>query len=200
MSRRRSRTGGRTLVEFRFMIHAVQLEHLLSISADLKRRNDKEIVNRAAVVFLMAVWQTHAEAVAQDAVEKIAGQPGSPVRLSTPNSKKVDDLFEKAVGLKNVSQYWRWRGMTAARARTRLNKILELRHEIAHKGRTKARLQKAQQAHPRDVRGRTRVMGGVESDAFRQALRAGRCTRSFTSLRRQGAPGSARLAANVTEA
>lgn len=143
MSRRRSRTGGRTLVEFRFMIHAVQVEHLLSISADLKRRNDKEIVNRAAVVFLMAVWQTHAEAVAQDAVEKMAGQAGSPVRLSTPNSRKVDDLFEKAIGLKNVSQYWRWRGMTAARARTRLNKILELRHEIAHKGRAKARFQTA---------------------------------------------------------
>lgn len=141
MSGRRSRTGSRTLVEFFFMIHAAEVEHLLSISAGLRQRNDREVINRASVVFLMALWQTHAEAVARDAAEKIAGHAGSPVRLSTPNSRNVDDLFEKSLGLKNISQYWRWRGMTAAKARTKLNKILELRHEIAHKARSKTRLQ-----------------------------------------------------------
>lgn len=140
MNGARTRKGGRTLVEFVFMIHAREVEHLLGISANLKRRSDREVVNRASVVFLMAVWQTYVEAVIDDAIAKMPSPPSvsSSTRLSTPSPDRIDELFEKRLGIKTVSQHWKWRGMTPDRAHRKLNAILKLRHQIAHKARTKA--------------------------------------------------------------
>jgi hypothetical protein len=113
------------------MIHVAEVEHLLAISAQQRRLRDAEIINRAAVVFLMAVWQTYVEALADDAFTH---------RVSTPSPQKIDALFEKVLGIKAVSQSWKWRGMTADRARRRLEEILALRHQIAHKARVKGQV------------------------------------------------------------
>lgn len=116
------------------MIHIAEVEHLLAISAQQRRSSDGEVINRATVVFLMAVWQTYVEALADEA---------STYRLSTPSPQKIDALFEKVLGLKAISQSWRWRGMTPDRARRRLLEILALRHQIAHKARVKGSVRRS---------------------------------------------------------
>jgi hypothetical protein len=138
----KSRPVGRPLVEFVFMAHVAEVEHLLSLSTKQKRRRDAEVINRAAVVFLVAVWQTYVEALADDLSRLLTGST-TKERLNTPNSKNVDALFNNRFGLPSVSTFWRWRGMTCARARHRLDKILALRHQIAHKARVLAPVKKS---------------------------------------------------------
>lgn len=121
------------------MIHVREAEHLLKISARQRRRSDAEVINRAAVVFLVAVWQTYVEALSDELCALVGGSAAkaAPNRLNTPNSKNVDALFERLFCLKAVSNSWTWRGMTSGRARSELDSILALRHQIAHKARVR---------------------------------------------------------------
>lgn len=133
------------MVEFVFMIHVWEVEHLLKISARQKQRRDAEVINRAAVVFLVAVWQTYVEALADELCALVGGAAAkaAPNRLNTPNSKNVDALFKKLFGLSNVSSSWKWRGMTCGRARSKLDGILALRHQIAHKARLRGTVRRS---------------------------------------------------------
>lgn len=55
-------------------------------------------------------------------------------RLNTPKTAQIDELFLKAVGISTMSSSWRWDRTTAAAARTKLDKFVELRGSIAHRG------------------------------------------------------------------
>jgi hypothetical protein len=57
-------------------------------------------------------------------------------KLNTPKSANIDELFATAIGLPSVSSAWRWGGMPAARARTKLDKYITLRGAIAHRGKS----------------------------------------------------------------
>ncbi|MCX7168512.1 MAG: HEPN domain-containing protein [Rhodocyclales bacterium] len=66
-------------------------------------------------------------------------------KLNTPKHKNIDELFEVAIGLSNVSSKWVWaRKQTAVKAREKLDKFVELRGEIAHRGKAKTSVTKAQ--------------------------------------------------------
>ncbi len=66
-------------------------------------------------------------------------------KLNTPKTSNIDDLFEKTLGLKNISSNWRWsRKLTINGAREKLDKFIELRGEIAHRGQPADSVKKAQ--------------------------------------------------------
>lgn len=66
-------------------------------------------------------------------------------KLNTPKHRNIDELFEAAIGLSNVSSKWVWaRKLTAAKAREKLDNFVELRGEIAHRGKAKTSVTKAQ--------------------------------------------------------
>jgi hypothetical protein len=66
-------------------------------------------------------------------------------KLNTPKHKNIDALFESAIGLANISLKWRWaKKLTAEKARQKLDKFVELRGEIAHRGKAKTSVTKAQ--------------------------------------------------------
>jgi hypothetical protein len=129
------------------MIHVAEVKHLLTISQQQTRLRDAEVINRAAVVFLMAVWQTYVEALADETLAETLSHPPStptpPTRISTPSAERIDALFERLLGVSALSRSWRWRGMTTDRARRKLRQILALRHQIAHKARTKTRVRRS---------------------------------------------------------
>ena len=55
-------------------------------------------------------------------------------KLNTPKSGNIDALFESAIGLPNVSVKWVWsKKLTAAKARSKLDRFVTLRGEIAHR-------------------------------------------------------------------
>ncbi len=53
--------------------------------------------------------------------------------LNSPKAAQVDDLFDKSIGLKNISKKWSWRGRTATRSRADLDSLVSLRGSIAHR-------------------------------------------------------------------
>ena len=54
-------------------------------------------------------------------------------KLNTPKSAQVSELFEKLVGFPNLSSHWRWSSLTSATARDRLDALVTLRGQIAHR-------------------------------------------------------------------
>lgn len=55
-------------------------------------------------------------------------------RLNTPKSDRIDELFQDALGIPKVSSGWYWPGMSAEQARRKLDRYVELRGAIAHRG------------------------------------------------------------------
>lgn len=57
-------------------------------------------------------------------------------RFHNPTSNKIDELFKKALDLKEVSENWCWRSMSKKRASERLDDYVNRRHDIAHRVKT----------------------------------------------------------------
>ncbi len=64
-------------------------------------------------------------------------------RLNTPKASQIDDLFLRALGIPKVSSSWSWPGMSADSARAKLDKYVELRGAIAHRGSAARSVKKA---------------------------------------------------------
>lgn len=65
-------------------------------------------------------------------------------KLNTPKSGNIDELFESAIGLTDVSKSWHWEKMPVAKARTKLDGFITLRGAIAHRGAAADRVKKSQ--------------------------------------------------------
>jgi len=66
-------------------------------------------------------------------------------KLNTPKWQNIDELFESAIGLSDTSSSWRWsKKLTVEKARGKLDKFVALRGEIAHRGKAKTSVSKAQ--------------------------------------------------------
>ena len=80
-------------------------------------------------------------------------------RLNTPKSGQIDQLFSSAIGLTSVSDSWRWRRMSSAQAKAKLDRYVELRGAIAHRGAGSTAVQKWQVedyfGHVRRLAGKT---------------------------------------------
>ena len=53
--------------------------------------------------------------------------------FNTPKSANADALYRKALGIPEISRDWRWRGVPASTARSRLDRWVSLRGDIAHR-------------------------------------------------------------------
>lgn len=62
--------------------------------------------------------------------------------LHVPNTTKVDELFTALLGIKRTSSGWRWQRMSPKQATNTLDRLVALRHEIAHNVKTKTSVQK----------------------------------------------------------
>jgi len=62
--------------------------------------------------------------------------------FNTPSAKNIDDLFTKLIGLNNLSKSWSWHTITPASARRRLERLIKLRGDIAHKVKSKRPIHK----------------------------------------------------------
>jgi len=104
------------------------------IAADIKAdQNDLAMWDLAD-----AGWQTRAKGrLASLMVERNR-------RLNTPKSDQIDELFAAAIGLTSVSSSWRWKKMSVAQARAKLDDFVELRGAIAHRGAAAASVKKVQ--------------------------------------------------------
>lgn len=64
--------------------------------------------------------------------------------LNTPKSENIIRLFNDGLGIPDITQSWKWKPMTTAKAKTKLDKYVDLRNQIAHRGATLATVKKQQ--------------------------------------------------------
>ncbi|MGH9124257.1 MAG: HEPN domain-containing protein [Acidimicrobiales bacterium] len=55
-------------------------------------------------------------------------------RLNTPKSANIDEMFKITLGIPRISSFWYWSAMSAEQARGKLDRYVELRGAIAHRG------------------------------------------------------------------
>ncbi|EKQ6357972.1 hypothetical protein P6M11_000984 [Pseudomonas aeruginosa] len=64
--------------------------------------------------------------------------------FNTPKPSQVDELFKDALGIEKLSDCWKWDKTTAATAKAKLTKFVELRGAIAHRGKGDTAITKRQ--------------------------------------------------------
>lgn len=65
--------------------------------------------------------------------------------LNTPQSKHIDELFLEAIGIKKISDSWKGKTkMTAQAAQKKLDKFVDLRCSIAHRGQSSKSVQRTE--------------------------------------------------------
>lgn len=64
--------------------------------------------------------------------------------LNTPKSDNINDLFEKSLGINKISKQWRWKKMSSHQSTVKLDKYINLRGAIAHRGKAGETVQKQQ--------------------------------------------------------
>jgi hypothetical protein len=91
-------------------------------------------------------------------------------RLNTPKTEQIAELFASAIGLADVSDAWRWKKMSAVKAKAKLDKYVTLRGAIAHRGAAAAGVEKAQvQDYFRHVKRLVSKTGGRVNSHVRDA-------------------------------
>ena len=102
------------------------------LSKDIKKRIAKELKDEKNEI---EVWK-----LAGDGWRKLLESRFEDLKkernwnMNNPKSNKIDDLFLDAIGLKDVSNAWVWKRMTATQARSKLDNYVTLLGAIAHRG------------------------------------------------------------------
>lgn len=130
-------------------IAAEALEHIIkhsktsdTLPKELKKAIAKELKNDKNN---LAVWEVADEKwknYLQNRLEKL--QEDRNRKLNTPKSYIIEQLFVTAVGIKKVSNSWKWPSMSVLRAEKKLDKFVNLRGSIAHRGKSSESVTKAQ--------------------------------------------------------
>lgn len=105
------------------------------VAAELKKHNHE-----------LALWK-----IADDGWRKYLGDRLEALRgardrkLNTPKTANIDALFLSTVGIEQISKSWHWpKKMRPKRASEKLDKFVELRGAIAHRGQHSSSVTKAQ--------------------------------------------------------
>lgn len=150
-------------------------EHIAGVGRGRKR--DVEVLNKSAIIFLVACWEVYVEDVVESALTylmdaapdhtvfpdnllvrvgnksqganawKLAGDGWRDVLkdnlqealattiggLNTPKSSNLNDLYKKAIGMEKLSKNWSWHGVSSAKAAEKLDSLITLRGDIAHR-------------------------------------------------------------------
>jgi len=170
----------------KFRANAKEITRLLEIHSEISGsgpgyKHNVEVLNKSAIVLLVATWECYVEDLASNAFDfllsncnnhlniprKILAQTAKKLidskneldvwelagkgwvsvlgthksdainkyitTLNTPKTRNVDDIFESLLGIRSISDKWCWRGMSKSSAVSKLEGLIKLRGEIAHK-------------------------------------------------------------------
>ncbi|MEV7480410.1 HEPN domain-containing protein [Streptomyces halstedii] len=118
---------------------AEALEHLVTHATDahalpepLRKRVAKEILAAkdplAAWSLADGKWRSELRSRLQ------ALQDERNTKLNTPKTWNISKLFADSIGIVDVEHSWYWKGMSAERAGLKLDTLVTLRGDIAHRG------------------------------------------------------------------
>ncbi len=99
-------------------------EHVLVIAAKAIKRNNIDIWKIAN-----SGWKDVMESHKESILEKYTIRGA----FNTPNPKNIDTLFSNLIGFTSLSRKWYWSGMSIENSKKKLNDLIELRGNIAHR-------------------------------------------------------------------
>jgi RiboL-PSP-HEPN len=121
-------------------IAAEALEHIVNHARDanalpkeIRRMVAKELKEEKNELAIWSVADAGWRKVLSERLEKLKERRNR--ALNSPKTKEIDGLFLTAIGLDGASNAWSWQRMSADQARRKLDKYIELRGAIAHRGR-----------------------------------------------------------------
>ena len=106
---------------------------LTTASEELKKDSDSTKIWLLAGMGWKKVLEQHKDKTLKKFIE----------RFNTPSPEKIKYLFHNLIGLSDVTQFWYWKGMSIKQANAKLDKLVKLRGEIAHKVQTPNAVDKA---------------------------------------------------------
>ncbi|MDQ3691516.1 MAG: HEPN domain-containing protein, partial [Chloroflexota bacterium] len=120
-------------------IAAEGLAHLVAhardwnkIPKELQQRVAKELKNEQHE---LAVWRLAGDGWRTVLSDRLAAlQQERNRQLNTPKTAQIDALFQSTLGTPTLSDRWYWPGMSKQQARAKLDRYVELRGGIAHRG------------------------------------------------------------------
>jgi hypothetical protein len=166
--------------------------HKQVVGASPGRKYGVEVLNKSAIVLLVACWENFIEELATNAFDamfkraptpqafpnkvlalaghalrndsdetqiwKLSGSGWKDVltayrgdvlqrhvgKFNTPKPEQIDTLFESLIGLKRMSSTWSYSGMSAINASKKLERLVVLRGDIAHKVAAQSPVKKSQ--------------------------------------------------------
>jgi hypothetical protein len=92
-------------------------------SRDLKQSHDETQVWKLADSGWKTILRQHKDKI----IEKHIGD------FNTPRARQIDSLFQCLLGLNNLSSQWHWNRMSAVSAVKKLDSLVTLRGDIAHR-------------------------------------------------------------------
>ena len=159
-----------------------EVERLLDIHQTITgtgpvRRRTVQVLNKSAVLLLVATWEAYVEDLAilacrfvvenasdttevperalvqtsrrlerdkrDNSIWRLSGDGWKnellaqaeieASRLNSPSAENIDKLFENTLGLRHLSQNWYWAGGSRTSTINRLDKLIDIRGEIAHR-------------------------------------------------------------------
>lgn len=131
-------------------VAAEGLEHIVrhaksaeALPLELKKQVCKDLKNEKNEIEIWSIADSGWRQYLQERFDEMRGQRNR--RLNTPKTENINELFRHAVGIERVSDNWKWpKKMTCKRASDKLDKFIELRGAIAHRGKYLAGVKKSQ--------------------------------------------------------
>lgn len=118
---------------------AEALQHLIDncqtayeLPLDLRKRVARELKNDVNEIAIWTLSDHGWKKYLSSRLQSLANERGR--KLNTPKASNIVDLFDTALGLKDISIRWRWKGMSIENAKRKLDEYIELRGAIAHRG------------------------------------------------------------------
>lgn len=109
--------------------------HVLDIAAKEIKKNNKDIWQLANDGW-RKVMESHKESILEKYTVRGA--------FNTPSQKNIDTLFSNLIGFTSMSRKWYWSGMSIENSKKKLEKLIELRGNIAHKVQSSSKVTKSQ--------------------------------------------------------
>ena len=126
--------------------HALQKKE----KADVLVRTD--VLVRSTYLFITACWESYIEDLCEEALSRLLSKTIKGRKwikrvlkqhikeliqdFNTPKSSNINKLYLAVIGLADLSNSWKWDGMTAQQSQAKLGTYIKIRGAIAHRTRT----------------------------------------------------------------
>ncbi|MGC9207915.1 HEPN domain-containing protein [Acidithiobacillus sp.] len=181
-----------------------EVDRLLDIHANVSgtapgRRREVEVLNKSALVLLVACWESYVEDLAENCFNFMVEHSDSPYvfedhvlaivakevkkrdthsfweihgdgwknaiisnkdeildkyvvegSFNTPRKENIDKLYSELIGFKSISSTWYWPGQSRTKSVGKLEDMIKLRGEIAHRVRSSKKIHKLRVTNYKD--------------------------------------------------